>query len=95
MYKTFRKVTFAKTNHYQENMIYGIFTGLVAGYIASLLQKGRGSGCLLNVVIGVIGGFIGGWVFSLLDITANGWIGEVVSGVIGACILLWILKLLK
>lgn len=76
-------------------MLYGIFIGLIAGYIASLLQKGRGSGCLLNIVIGVIGGFLGGWLFSIFNISANGWIGEIVVSTVGACLFLWILKLLR
>lgn len=76
-------------------MYYGIIVGLIAGYIASLLQKGEGSGCLMNIIIGVIGGFLGSWIFSLVDLSPNSWIGEIVVSIIGACIFLWFLKLLR
>ena len=76
-------------------MYYGIIVGLIAGYIASLLQKGEGSGCLMNIIIGVIGGFLGSWIFSLVDLSPNSWIGEIIVSIIGACIFLWFLKLLR
>ena len=49
-------------------MISGIISGILAGYIASRLQKGAGSGCLVNLFLGVIGGLVGGWLFSLIGI---------------------------
>lgn len=76
-------------------MFYGIITGLIAGYIASLIQKGRGSGCLMNIIIGVIGGFFGGWLFSLFDMSPNSWIGEIIVSVVGACLLLWLYRRLS
>lgn len=36
-------------------MISGITSGILAGYLASRLQKGEGCSCLVNLVIGVIG----------------------------------------
>lgn len=44
-------------------MISGIISGIVAGYIASRLQKGEGSGCLVNLFLGLLGGVVGSWVF--------------------------------
>lgn len=75
--------------------IPGIITGLIAGYIASLLQKGKGSGCLLNLILGVVGGVLGSWLFSLFGITAYSWIGETIVAIIGAVILLWIVAKLR
>ena len=76
-------------------MIYGIIVGLIAGYIASLIEKGKGSGCIINLVLGVAGGMLGGWLFSLFGINSYGWIGEIVVGVIGAVIILWIVNKLR
>lgn len=69
----------------------GIITGLIAGYIASLIQKGKGSGCLLNIVIGLVGGVLGSWIFSLFGLSTYSWIGETVVSIIGACLFLWLL----
>lgn len=76
-------------------MIFGIITGIIAGYIASILQKGKSSGCLVNLFLGVLGGSFGGWLFSLFGLTAIGWIGEVVTAVFGAVVLLWLFAKLK
>lgn len=76
-------------------MIYGIITGLIAGYIASMLQKGKGSGCLVNLFLGVVGGALGGWLFGLFGLQALSWLGEIVVAVIGACLLIWLFNKLK
>lgn len=76
-------------------MISGILSGIVAGYIASRLQKGKGSGCLVNLFLGIIGGLVGSWLFGLLGIAAYGWIGETVTAIVGAVVVLWIFAKLK
>ena len=35
-------------------MISGIISGILAGYVASRLQEGEGSGCLVNLFLGII-----------------------------------------
>lgn len=75
--------------------IPGIITGLIAGYIASLLQKGKGSGCLVNLLLGVVGGILGSWLFSLFGLTTYSWIGETIVAIIGAVILLWLVNKLR
>lgn len=70
-------------------MIYGIITGILTGFIASKLFNGKGKGCIMNFILGVIGGAFGGWLFSLLNISWGGWIGEIGTGVVGAVVLLW------
>lgn len=76
-------------------MIGGIISGILAGYIASRLQKGEGSGCLVNLFLGLIGGLVGSWLFSLFGLTAYSWLGEIVMAVIGAVIVLWIFARLR
>ena len=76
-------------------MVSGIISGILAGYIASRLQKGQGSGCLVNLFLGVIGGVVGGWLFSLVGLTAYGWIGEMIAAVVGAVIVLWVCAKLR
>ncbi len=76
-------------------MVFGIISGILAGYIASRLQKGQGSGCLVNLFLGIVGGAVGGWLFSLVGLSAYGWIGEMIVAIIGASIVLWIYAKLK
>ena len=76
-------------------LIIGIVTGILAGFIASKLQSGSGRGLLVNLFLGIIGSVIGGWLFALLGIQANGWIGTLVCAVVGALILLWFVSKIK
>lgn len=72
-----------------------IIIGGIAGWIASKIVKGQGSGILVNIVVGVIGGFIGGLLLGWLGVNVEGgrrWFTFFVS-LGGAILLLWILKL--
>ncbi|MBP3356802.1 MAG: GlsB/YeaQ/YmgE family stress response membrane protein [Rikenellaceae bacterium] len=70
--------------------LWFLLIGLVAGWLASLLVKGHGSGLLLNLVVGVIGSFIGGWILSLFGLFVVGTAGSLIAAIIGAIVLLWI-----
>lgn len=76
-------------------MISGIISGIVAGYIASRLQKGEGSGCLVNLFLGLLGGVVGSWVFSIFGLTAYSWIGEMITAIVGAVVVLWLFAKLR
>ena len=67
--------------------LWYLLIGLAAGWIASLIFKGSGSGLLVNLIVGLVGGILGGWLVSLF-----GW-GTFLSSVIGAIVLLWIVSL--
>jgi len=43
-----------------------ILVGLVAGWLADLVMKGRGSGVLFSMILGVIGALVGGFLASSL-----------------------------
>ena len=73
-----------------------LFVGLIAGFLASAAIRGRGYGCIGNIIVGLVGAVIGGYLASLLDIqgTFHFW-GSVIIAFIGACILVAILQLLS
>lgn len=67
-----------------------IVAGLIAGWLAGLLVRGRGYGCLGDIVLGVVGAFIGGFIVSLLPLDLSGqyhFIGTIVIAFFGALIL--------
>ena len=48
-----------------------LLVGLVAGWLAGQIMKGKRFGLVGNLVVGVIGAFIGGYVLGLLGIAAG------------------------
>lgn len=72
-----------------------LIVGILAGWIASLLVKGRGLGLLGDMVVGVIGAFIGGFLFNFLGIVTTGILGLLIAAIVGAVVLLLIIKLIR
>jgi uncharacterized membrane protein YeaQ/YmgE (transglycosylase-associated protein family) len=70
-----------------------IIIGLLAGWIAGTVTRGRGFGCLVDVVLGLIGAVIGGWIFTRLGITTFGFIGSLAAATLGAIVLVAIARL--
>lgn len=44
----------------------------------------------MDLLLGIVGGFLGGRIFSWLDISWGGTLGEIGTAVIGAVVLLWL-----
>jgi uncharacterized membrane protein YeaQ/YmgE (transglycosylase-associated protein family) len=70
-----------------------IIIGLLAGWIAGHLTRGRGFGCLVDVILGLIGAVIGGWIFTRLGITTLGFWGSLAAATLGAIVLVAIARL--
>ncbi len=70
-----------------------IFIGLLAGWLAGHLTRGRGFGCLVNVILGLVGAMIGGWLFTKLGVVALGFWGSVAAATVGAVMLVAIARL--
>src|SRR5207302_4006979 len=75
------------------DLLSWIIVGLIAGFLASAVVRGRGYGCIGNIIIGLIGAVIGGYLASLLNIsgTFHFW-GTLLIAFLGACILVAILQ---
>jgi uncharacterized membrane protein YeaQ/YmgE (transglycosylase-associated protein family) len=71
-----------------------IFLGLLAGWLAGKLSRGRGYGCIADIVLGLLGSVIGGWVFTKLGIFGGGFIFSLAAATLGAVILVAIVHLL-
>lgn len=77
------------------NWIWFLLIGLVAGWLAGMLVKGRGFGLLGDMIVGVIGAFLGGFLASRLGIVVSGDLGELLIATLGAVVLLLLIKFIK
>ena len=53
---------------WQRGLIGWLVLGLVAGWLAGKLSRGRGFGCIGDLLLGLIGSVVGGWIFTKLGI---------------------------
>jgi uncharacterized membrane protein YeaQ/YmgE (transglycosylase-associated protein family) len=72
-----------------------IVIGLLAGWIAGHLTRGRGFGCIVDIVLGLIGAVVGGWIFTRLGIVTWGFWGSLAAATVGAVVLVAIARLLS
>jgi len=77
------------------NVIYFLLIGLLAGWLAGQIMKGRGFGLLGNLVVGVVGAVLGGFLLGILGLHGYGLIGSLVTALIGAVVLLWVVSMIK
>ena len=71
-----------------------ILIGLLAGWLAGKLGRGRGFGCIGDIVLGLIGSVIGGWIFSRLGIVhENTFLFSLAAATVGAVVLVMIAHL--
>ncbi|HSK41238.1 MAG TPA: GlsB/YeaQ/YmgE family stress response membrane protein [Arenibaculum sp.] len=74
------------------SVIAWIILGLLAGWIASKIMHGSGSGLVMNLALGIVGAFVGGFLFSLVGgagVTGfNIW--SIIVATVGAIVVLWI-----
>jgi uncharacterized membrane protein YeaQ/YmgE (transglycosylase-associated protein family) len=84
------------------SLVTAIIVGLLAGFLASLLVRGRSYGLLGSLVLGVLGAIVGNFIFSLLNVSVPPSLLEgitirfidIIIAFIGALILLAIFVLL-
>jgi len=78
------------------HILWFILIGLVAGWLAGKIMKGKGFGVFGDIVVGVIGALIGGFLFRELGVSlGGGLIGSLIVAGIGALVLLYVLRLVK
>ena len=76
-------------------LIGALVIGLIAGWLAGKVMKGRGYGVPMDIVLGIAGGAIGRVLFELLGLSAWSVIGSIVMSFVGAVILIWLVRQLK
>lgn len=84
-----------------EALVIWLIVGAVAGYLASIIMKGKGLGLTGNdlvdyVILGVIGAFVGGWVLGLLGLAiGGGLVGSIISALFGSCLFILVVRAIK
>ena len=76
-------------------LVWVVLLGIVAGWFAGKITKGRGFGLLGDLIVGILGSLLGSFLFGLIGIFAYGLLGRLVMAVIGAIVLLWLMRLVK
>ena len=76
-----------------------IIVGLIAGWLAGRVMKGRGLGLIGDIVVGVIGGLLGGFIASYFFHVGDPMSGinltSIVIAFLGAVLLLFVLRQLS
>lgn len=76
-------------------LIWTILIGILAGWLAGKIVKGRGMGIGIDLLVGIVGSVLGGWIFGLLGLAAFSLTGRLVMSVVGAVVLLLIVRAIK
>jgi uncharacterized membrane protein YeaQ/YmgE (transglycosylase-associated protein family) len=70
-----------------------IFIGLLAVWLAGKIARGRGFGCITDIILGLVGAVLGGWIFTRLGIVSFGFWGSLAAATVGAVLLVAVARL--
>lgn len=75
-------------------LLWWVILGLIAGWLAGKLGRGRGFGCIGDILLGLIGSVVGGWIFTKLGIVhENTFLLSLAAATVGAVVLVAIAHL--
>jgi uncharacterized membrane protein YeaQ/YmgE (transglycosylase-associated protein family) len=75
------------------SIVSWLLLGLIAGWLAGQIGRGRGFGCITDILLGLIGSYLGGWIFIKLGIFGGGFLYSLAAATLGAVILVSIAHL--
>ncbi len=79
-----------------KTILFYAVIGLIAGFLAGIIRKGRGFGLVGNLIVGIGGAVVGGYLFRLIRISIyNPTVTIIIAATVGALILLWLIGLIK
>jgi uncharacterized membrane protein YeaQ/YmgE (transglycosylase-associated protein family) len=76
-------------------LVWQIVIGIVAGFLAGKIMRGRGFGILIDLLLGIVGSVLGGFLFGILGLYSAGLIGQLVVATVGAMLLLYLIRHLR
>ncbi len=74
-------------------LIGWILIGLIAGWLTGKVTRGRGFGCLADIVLGLVGALLGGWIFTKMGILGGGFLYSLAAATVGAVVLVSVARL--
>lgn len=77
-------------------LIWWIIVGLIAGWLAGKIMKGKGYGTAGDILLGMVGAVVGGWILRVLGIySSGGLVPSILVATFGAVLLIWLAHKLK
>jgi uncharacterized membrane protein YeaQ/YmgE (transglycosylase-associated protein family) len=76
-----------------QSVIAWVIIGLIAGWLAGTVSRGRGFGWIADIILGMVGAILGGWIFSKLNIHGGGLLYSIAAATVGAVILVAIARI--
>jgi uncharacterized membrane protein YeaQ/YmgE (transglycosylase-associated protein family) len=73
-------------------LIWEICIGILAGFLAGKIMRGKGYGVLMDLLLGLVGSVLGGMVFGLLGLHGYSVVGQLVIATAGAVMLIWLVR---
>jgi uncharacterized membrane protein YeaQ/YmgE (transglycosylase-associated protein family) len=73
-------------------LLWELGIGILAGFLAGKIMRGKGYGVLLDLLLGMVGSVVGGFVFGLLGLYASSLIGTIVVATAGAVMLVYLVR---
>ena len=77
------------------SLVWQICLGILAGFLAGKIMRGKGYGVLIDLLLGIVGSILGGMVFGLLGLYSYSFIGQLVVATTGAVLLIYIVRKLR
>src|ERR1700694_220576 len=69
------------------SIVSWLLLGLVAGWLAGKIARGRGFGCIGDILLGLVGFYVGGLIFIKLGIFGGVFLYSLAAATLGAIIL--------
>jgi uncharacterized membrane protein YeaQ/YmgE (transglycosylase-associated protein family) len=73
-------------------LLWQVVIGIVAGWLAGKIMRGRGYGVLIDLLLGIVGSVLGGFLFGMLGLYAAGLVGRLVVATAGAVLLIYLAR---
>ena len=73
-------------------IISWIVVGLIAGWLAGSIMRGRGYGMGADIILGLIGAMVGGFLSGFFIHGSAGFLGSILIAVLGACVLIALVR---
>lgn len=80
------------------SILVWLVVGLIAGWLAGVVMKGSGFGCIGDIGVGIVGAFIGGFLASILlggDYITGLNLSTIIVAFLGSIILIGTLRVLS